>query len=252
MEINDSSTIAPEWMKRLHAWKGRSEVVDDEIARAPLRGLAATLGRADRGIDATSEGGAVRKGDRYVVSGQKVWISRIQHSDLVILLARTTPLSEGRKRSEGMGIFLVDLHQAIGRGMTVRPIMNMVNHGTNGVFFDTLEIPAGIPTREIFQGVGIRCGLCHPRSGGCCCATGKGGCTPGGDPKFGRAGTGTACAHSVDRVAVDARRASTMGGRSAWRGGWSICLWCALPSARCNAYRARTPSVDCLEFRRLS
>ncbi len=101
METNGSSTMAPEWMKRLHAWKGRSEVVDDEIARAPLRGLAATLGRADRGIDATSEGGAVRKGDRYMVSGQMVWISRIQHSDLVILLARTTPLSEGRKRSEG-------------------------------------------------------------------------------------------------------------------------------------------------------
>ena len=85
---------------------------------------------------------AVRKGDRYVVNGQKVWISRIQHSDLMILLARTTPLAEVKKKSEGMSIFIVDLKQAIGQGMTVRPIQNMVNHETNEVFFDNLEIPA--------------------------------------------------------------------------------------------------------------
>jgi acyl-CoA dehydrogenase len=85
---------------------------------------------------------AVRKGDRYVVNGQKVWISRIQHSDLMILLARTTPLGEVAKKSEGMSIFLVDLREAVGRGMTVRPIRNMVNHETNELFFDNLEIPA--------------------------------------------------------------------------------------------------------------
>jgi acyl-CoA dehydrogenase len=85
---------------------------------------------------------AVKKGDRYVVNGQKVWISRIQHSDLMILLARTTPLAEVTKKSEGMSIFIVDLHQAIGKGMEVRPILNMVNHETNEVFFDNLEIPA--------------------------------------------------------------------------------------------------------------
>jgi acyl-CoA dehydrogenase len=84
---------------------------------------------------------AVRKGDRYVVNGQKVWISRIQHSDLMILLARTTPLAEVKKKSEGMSIFIVDLKSAIGNGMTVRPIINMVNHETNEVFFDNLEIP---------------------------------------------------------------------------------------------------------------
>ena len=81
-------------------------------------------------------------GDRYVVNGQKVWISRIQHSDLMILLARTTPLAEVRKKSEGMSVFIVDLKAAIGHGMTVRPIRNMVNHETNEVFFDNLEIPA--------------------------------------------------------------------------------------------------------------
>ncbi len=85
---------------------------------------------------------AVKKGDRYVINGQKVWISRIQHSDLMILLARTTPLPEVKKKSEGMSIFIVDLHQAIGKGMEVRPIANMVNHETNEVFFDNLEIPA--------------------------------------------------------------------------------------------------------------
>ncbi|GEO37316.1 acyl-CoA dehydrogenase [Skermanella aerolata] len=85
---------------------------------------------------------AVRKGDRYVVNGQKVWISRVQHSDLMILLARTTPLPDVKKKSEGMSIFLVDLHQAIGNGITVRPIANMVNHETNELFIDNLEIPA--------------------------------------------------------------------------------------------------------------
>src|SRR6202166_1150808 len=85
---------------------------------------------------------AVRKGDRYVVNGQKVWISRIQHSDLMILLARTTPIDQVAKKSEGMSIFLVDLHQAIGKGLSLRSIPNMVNHETNELFFDNLEIPA--------------------------------------------------------------------------------------------------------------
>ena len=84
----------------------------------------------------------MRKGDRYVVNGQKVWISRVQHSDLMILLARTTPLAEVKKKSEGMSIFIVDLRDAIGNGLTVRPIRNMVNHETNELFFDNLEIPA--------------------------------------------------------------------------------------------------------------
>ncbi len=85
---------------------------------------------------------AVKKGDRYVVNGQKVWISRVQHSELMILLARTTPLDKVKKKSEGMSIFLVDLRQAVKAGMTVKPIRNMVNHETNELFFDNLEIPA--------------------------------------------------------------------------------------------------------------
>ena len=85
---------------------------------------------------------AVRTGDRYVVNGQKVWISRVQHSDWMILLARTTPIAEVKKKSEGMSIFMVDLREAEKSGMTVRPIANMVNHETNELFFENLEIPA--------------------------------------------------------------------------------------------------------------
>ena len=84
---------------------------------------------------------AVKKDGRYVVNGQKVWISRVQHSDLLILLARTTPLAEVKKKSEGMSIFIVNLHDSMGKGLTLRPIPNMVNHETNELFFDNLEIP---------------------------------------------------------------------------------------------------------------
>ncbi len=95
---------------------------------------------------------ALRHGDRYVVNGQKVWISRVQHSDWMILLARTTPLSEVTKKSEGLSIFMVDLRAAQSSGMTVRPIANMVNHETNELFFDDLEIPAGNLIGEEGQG----------------------------------------------------------------------------------------------------
>ena len=84
---------------------------------------------------------AVKRGDRYVVNGQKVWTSRLQHSDLMILLARTTPPAEAKRKSEGMSIFIVDLREAMGKGLTARPIRNMVNHETNELFIDNLEIP---------------------------------------------------------------------------------------------------------------
>ena len=114
-----------------------------KIATGELRLQSMAVTEPTTGTDTTKiRTMAVKKGDRYVVSGQKVWISRIQHSDLMILLARTTPLAEVTKKSEGMSIFLVDLHEALGKGMTVRPIVNMVNHETNEVFFDELEIPA--------------------------------------------------------------------------------------------------------------
>jgi acyl-CoA dehydrogenase len=85
---------------------------------------------------------AVRKGDRYIVNGQKVWTSRLQHSELMILLARTTPREEVKKRTDGLSVFIVDVAEALKKGMSLTPIRNMVNHETNQVFFDDLEIPA--------------------------------------------------------------------------------------------------------------
>jgi len=112
------------------------------IASGKLRLQSMAVTEPTTGTDTTKlKTTAVKKGDRYVVNGQKVWISRIQHSDLMILLARTTSVNEVKRKSEGMSIFIVDLKDAIGKGMTVRPIRNMVNHETNEVFFDNLEIP---------------------------------------------------------------------------------------------------------------
>ncbi|KVU41490.1 acyl-CoA dehydrogenase [Burkholderia ubonensis] len=114
-----------------------------KIASGELRLQSMGVTEPTTGTDTTKiKTTAERKGDRYVVNGQKVWISRVRHSDLMILLARTTPLSDVKKKSEGMSIFIVDLHHAIGNGMTVRPIPNMVNHETNELFFDNLDIPA--------------------------------------------------------------------------------------------------------------
>ena len=85
--------------------------------------------------------GGGNSGDRWVVNGQKVWISRVQHSDWMLLLARTTPLADVQRKADGMSLFMVDLRQAIGHGLTVQPIPNMVNHETNELFFENLEIP---------------------------------------------------------------------------------------------------------------
>ena len=112
------------------------------IAAGKLRLQSMGVTEPTTGTDTTRiKTTAVKKDGRYVVNGQKVWISRVQHSDLMILLARTTALAEVKKKSEGMSIFLVDLHEALGKGLTLRPIPNMVNHETNELFFDNLEIP---------------------------------------------------------------------------------------------------------------
>ncbi|WP_198302418.1 acyl-CoA dehydrogenase family protein [Bosea sp. AS-1] len=124
-----------------------------KIASGELRLQSMGVTEPTTGTDTTKiKTTAVKKGDRYVINGQKVWISRIQHSDLMILLARTTPLDQVAKKSEGLSIFLVDLHEAQAKGMTVRPILNMVNHETNELFFDNLEIPAGNLIGEEGQG----------------------------------------------------------------------------------------------------
>ena len=114
-----------------------------KIASGALRLQSMGVTEPTTGTDTTKlKTMAVKKGDRYVVNGQKVWISRIQHSDLMVLLARTTAIDQVKRKSEGMSIFLVDLRESIGRGLTVTPIRNMVNHETNQLFFDNLEIPA--------------------------------------------------------------------------------------------------------------
>ena len=124
-----------------------------KIAAGTLRIQSMAVTEPTTGTDTTKiRTTAVRKGDRYVVNGQKVWISRVQHSDLMILLARTTPLAEVTKRSEGMSIFIVDLREAIGHGLTVRPIANLVNHETNELFFDHLEIPSANLSGDEGQG----------------------------------------------------------------------------------------------------
>ena len=114
-----------------------------QIASGELRLQSMAVTEPTTGSDTTKlKTRAIREGDRYVVSGQKVWISRIQHSDLMILLARTTAADEVAKRSQGLSIFIVEVASALQSGMTIRPIENMVNHETNEVFFENLEIPA--------------------------------------------------------------------------------------------------------------
>jgi acyl-CoA dehydrogenase len=114
-----------------------------KIAKGELRLQSMGVTEPTTGTDTTKiKTTAVKQGDRYIINGQKVWISRVQHSDLMILLARTTPLAEVTKKSEGMSIFIVDLRDAIGNGLTVQPIRNMVNHETNELFFENLSIPA--------------------------------------------------------------------------------------------------------------
>ncbi|MBX6353166.1 MAG: acyl-CoA/acyl-ACP dehydrogenase [Thermoflavifilum sp.] len=114
-----------------------------EIAAGRLRLQAFGVTEPTTGSDTTQlKTTAVRKGDRYIVNGQKVFISRTEHSDLMVLLVRTTPLSEVKKRTEGLSVLLVDLREAVGKGLTIRPIRTMMNHSTTELFFEDLEVPA--------------------------------------------------------------------------------------------------------------
>jgi acyl-CoA dehydrogenase len=126
-----------------HGSDAQKKMYLPKIATGELRLQSMAVTEPTTGTDTTKlKTTAVKKDGKYIINGQKVWISRIQHSDLMILLARTTPLSEVKRKSDGMSIFIVNLKDAIGHGMEVRPIANMVNHETNEVFFDNLEIPA--------------------------------------------------------------------------------------------------------------
>tara|TARA_B100000795_G_scaffold268064_1_gene254231 strand:+ start:497 stop:1648 length:1152 start_codon:yes stop_codon:yes gene_type:complete len=126
-----------------HGSEAQKERYLPAIAKGELRLQSMAVTEPTTGTDTTKlRTTAVRKGDKYVINGQKVWISRVQHSDLMILLARTTPLDQVQKKSLGLSLFIVDIADAMANGMTVNPIRNMVNHETNELFFDQLEIPA--------------------------------------------------------------------------------------------------------------
>ncbi len=126
-----------------------------DIARGALRLQAFGVTEPGAGSDTTKiRTTAVRTGDRYRIDGQKVWMSRAEHSDLMILLARTTPLADVQRKSDGLSVFLVDMRGAVGNGITIRPIATMMNHATTEVFFDGLEIPADALIGE--EGRGFR------------------------------------------------------------------------------------------------
>lgn len=138
-----------------HGSKKQKEDLLPRIASGHIRMQSMAVTEPTTGSDTTKlKTTAVRKGDRYVVNGQKVWTSRLQHSDYMLLLARTTPLAEVQKKSEGLSVFLVDLREAVGKSITVRPIRNMVNHETNEIFIDNLEIP--VENRIGEEGKGLK------------------------------------------------------------------------------------------------
>jgi acyl-CoA dehydrogenase len=126
-----------------HASVAQKQKYLPAIASGELRLQSFAVTEPTTGTDTTKTATfAARKGDKYVVNGQKIWISRVQHSDLMLLLARTTPLPQVKKKTEGLSVFLVDLRNGNQQGLTVRPIRNMVNHETNELFFEDFEIPA--------------------------------------------------------------------------------------------------------------
>ncbi len=126
-----------------------------KIASGELRLQAFGVTEPTTGTDTTQlKTMAVRDGDRYIVNGQKVWISRAEYSDLMLLIARTTPLEEVKKKTEGLSVFLVDLRAAVGNGLTIRPLRTMMNHATTEVFFDNLAVPVSSLVGE--EGRGFR------------------------------------------------------------------------------------------------
>ncbi|MEO7242737.1 MAG: acyl-CoA dehydrogenase family protein [Variovorax sp.] len=125
------------------------------IASGELRMQSMAVTEPTTGSDTTKlKTTATREGDHYVVQGQKVWTSRLQHSDFMLLLARTTPLAQVKKKSEGLSVFLVDLREEVGKSISVRPIRNMVNHETNEIFIDNLRIP--VENRIGEEGKGLK------------------------------------------------------------------------------------------------
>jgi acyl-CoA dehydrogenase len=138
-----------------HGSEAQKRLYLPQIASGALRLQAFGVTEPTTGSDTTSlKTRAVRRGASYVVRGQKVWTSRARQSDLMLLLARTTPAEEVKRRSDGLSVFLVDLREARGHGLEIRPLQAMINHNTNEIFFDDLEIPAASLVGE--EGRGFR------------------------------------------------------------------------------------------------
>jgi hypothetical protein len=138
-----------------HGSEAQKRAYLPKIASGELRLQAFGVTEPTAGTDTSSiRTTAARRGDKYVVNGQKVWTSRAEHSDLMLLLARTTPREEVAKKTDGMSVFLVEMRAALGRGLAIRPIRTMINHATTEVFFDNLEIPAANLVGE--EGRGFR------------------------------------------------------------------------------------------------
>jgi acyl-CoA dehydrogenase len=136
-----------------HGSEAQKRALLPAIADGRLRLQAFGVTEPTTGSDTTQlKTTATRKGDRYIVRGQKVWISRAEHSDLLLLVVRTTPIEQVKKRTEGLSILLVDLGTAVGHGLTIRPIRTMMNHATTELFFDDLEVPADALVGEEGQG----------------------------------------------------------------------------------------------------
>ena len=126
-----------------------------KIAGGQLRLQAFGVSEPTTGSDTTQlKTMAVRKGDRYVIRGQKIWISRAEHSDLLLLIVRTTPIADVKKRTDGLSVLLIDMREAVGHGLTIRPIRTMMNHATTELFFDDLEVPVSSLIGE--EGSGFR------------------------------------------------------------------------------------------------
>ncbi len=137
-----------------HGSQAQKEKYLPQIASGDLRLQAFGVTEPSAGTDTTSiTTMAVRDGDRYIVNGQKVWTSRAEQSDLMVLLARTTPKDQVKKRTDGLSVFLVDMREAKKNGMTIKPIRTMINHSTNEVFFDNMPVPVENLIGEEGQGL---------------------------------------------------------------------------------------------------
>ena len=138
-----------------HGSDAQKEMYLPKVAYGSLRLQAFGVTEPTSGTDTTAlKTKAKRNGDKYIVNGQKIWTSRAEHSDLLLLLARTTPLEDVTKKTDGLSVFLVDMRDVVGKSLTIRPIRTMMNHATTEIFFDDMEVPASSLIGE--EGKGFR------------------------------------------------------------------------------------------------